>query len=90
MNWAYNPKQNTQLHILGCKIGCNSCKSLIISLDCGAAGNRTLVQTRNPYAFYMLSFLLVFDDGPEKSTQAIAYPLEFSPFAKGGLRLTLY
>lgn len=57
---------------------------------CGAAGNRTLVQTRNPYAFYMLSFLLFFDYGPEKSTQAIAYPLDFSPFAKGGLRLTLY
>lgn len=56
---------------------------------CGAAGNRTLVQTRNPYAFYMLSHLLVFDDGPESDTQAIAYPLKFSPFAKGGLRLTL-
>ena len=55
----------------------------------GAAGNRTLVQTRNPYAFYMLSRLLVFDDGPESDTQAIAYPLKFSPFAKGGLRLTL-
>ena len=56
----------------------------------GAAGNRTLVQTRNQYAFYMLSFLLVFDDGTEKSTQAIAYPLEISPFVKGGLRLTLH
>lgn len=39
---------------------------------CGAAGNRTLVQTRNPYAFYMLSRLLIFDDGPERDTQAIA------------------
>jgi len=65
------------------------CKILIISIRCGAAGNRTLVQTRNPYAFYMLSRLLVFDDGPESDTQAIAYPLKFSPFAKGGLRLTL-
>ena len=37
----------------------------------GAAGNRTLVQTRNPYAFYMLSFLLVFEYSPEKSTQTI-------------------
>jgi hypothetical protein len=37
----------------------------------------------------MLSRLLVFDDGPESDTQAIAYPLKFSPFAKGGLRLTL-
>ncbi len=55
----------------------------------GPGENRTPVQTRKPYAFYMLSFLLFFDDGPEKSTQAIAYPLEFSPFAKGGLRLTL-
>ena len=56
---------------------------------CGAAGNRTLVQTRNQYAFYMLSRLLVFDDSPESGIQAIAYPLKFSPFAKGGLRLTL-
>ena len=38
---------------------------------CGAAGNRTLVQTRNPYAFYMLSFLLFFEYSPEKSTQTI-------------------
>ena len=65
------------------------CFFFFFFFDSGAAGNRTLVQTRNPYAFYMLSFLLFFDDGPEKSTQAIAYPLEFSPFAKGGLRLTL-
>ena len=55
----------------------------------GPGENRTPVQTRKPYAFYMLSRLLVFDDGPESDTQAIAYPLKFSPFAKGGLRLTL-
>nr|DAZ56182.1 MAG TPA: hypothetical protein [Caudoviricetes sp.] len=30
------------------------CKSLIINVDCGAGGNRTLVRTRKPYAFYML------------------------------------
>ena len=43
----------------------------------GAAGFRTLVQTRNQYAFYMLSRLLVFDDSPESGTQAIAYLLNF-------------
>ncbi len=27
---------------------------------CGAGGNRTRVQTRNKYAFYTLSFTLIF------------------------------
>jgi len=27
---------------------------------CGAAGNRTPVQTRKPLAFYMLSYILIF------------------------------
>lgn len=53
-------------------MGCCFLKILKISIDCGAAGDRTLVQTWNPYAFYMLSRLLVFDDGPESGTQAIA------------------
>ena len=30
-------------------------------IKCGAAGSRTLVQTRNEYAFYMLSWLLIFE-----------------------------
>jgi len=34
----------------------------------GAGGSRTLVQTSSKNAFYMLSFLLVFEHEPEKST----------------------
>ena len=48
-------------------------KSLILrptmnfyALFSGAAGSRTPVQTRNPYAFYMLSLSLVFVNGPAK------------------------
>lgn len=43
----------------------------------GAAGFRTLVQTRNLYAFYMFSHLLVFVSSPESDTQATAYLLNF-------------
>lgn len=43
-----------------------------VLIFCGVAGFRTLVQTRNQYAFYMLSRLLVFIDRPERGTQAIA------------------
>ena len=40
-------------------------ESLILSIrlrdHCGAGGSRTLVQTRNNYAFYILILLLVFE-----------------------------
>ena len=35
--------------------------SLDFFLFCGAGGSRTLVQTRNNYAFYILILLLVFE-----------------------------
>ena len=50
----------------------------------GAAGFRTLVQTRNLRAFYMLSRLLVFVGSPERDTQAAAYLLNFRPLPGEG------
>lgn len=47
-------------------------KISVLQIFGGAAGNRTLVQTRNPYAFYMLSRLLVFVGSLERGTQATA------------------
>lgn len=34
---------------------------LTFKLYCGAGGNRTLVQSSSPKAFYMLSFHLIFE-----------------------------
>ena len=34
-------KKNTQLYILGCKIGCLFCKTLISNVYCGETGIRT-------------------------------------------------
>ena len=31
-------KQNTQLYICGCKIGCDACNSLIFRIDCTRSG----------------------------------------------------
>ncbi len=56
-----NNSQQTRNH--------NLLKTSNLNMYCGAAGNRTLVQTRNQYAFYMRSFLLVFERRTEKSTQ---------------------
>ena len=42
---------------------------------CGAGGNRTLVQTRNQYAFYMLSLLLVFVSNPATDSLIEPYSL---------------
>ena len=36
-----------------------------VTFFCGAGGSRTLVQTRNNYAFYILILLLVFVPGKE-------------------------
>ena len=45
----------------------------------GAAGNRTLVQTWNQYAFYMLSRLLIFEPGSGKGTQCRILSFKISP-----------
>lgn len=49
----------------------SSFRMRILSGFCGAAGFRTLVQTRNQYAFYMLIPLLIFVQNPEKSIQIL-------------------
>jgi len=41
----------------------------------GAAGSRTRVQTRRPYAFYMLSSDLIFVHGPDQSHLPTPYLL---------------
>ncbi len=58
-------------------IGCNPLKALIINTNSGAGGIRTLVQTRKPYAFYMLIFALIFVYRQDQSHQPIPYPLNF-------------
>lgn len=52
---------------------------LIIS---GVGGIRTLVQTSNTQAFYMLILLLVFDWRQRADTQLPAYLLRFSNFSR--------
>lgn len=59
-----------------CKIGCVSFKLLIISVYCGAGGNRTLVQTRKTQAFYMLIFDYIFVQRQNQSHQPMPYPLK--------------
>ena len=46
-------------------------KSLIFNVYCGAGGSRTLVQTRKPYAFYMLilAFIFVLRQDPSHQSQ---------------------
>ena len=43
----------------------------------GAGGSRTLVQTRKPYAFYMLIFAFVFECKQDQSHLLAPYPLSF-------------
>ena len=45
---------------MGCKSGCKTCKWLIFKVYFIPGGSRTLVQTRKPYAFYMLIFAFIF------------------------------
>ena len=59
-----------------CKIGCISYKLLILSVYCGAGGNRTLVQTRKTQAFYMLIFDYIFVQRQNQSHQPMPYPLK--------------
>lgn len=42
---------------------------------CGPGGVRTRVQTRNQRAFYMLSYLVVFDKTQANNIQNLAYPV---------------
>ena len=75
------------LFILGCISGCKSCNNLIINLICGAGGSRTLVQTRKPYAFYMLIFAWIFVYRQDRSHQSIPYPLKFRERCEESLKL---
>ena len=47
---------------------------LMESQQHGGGGSRTLVQTSSKNAFYMLSFLLIFERNPGKSTPVTSYP----------------
>lgn len=38
----YPKKENTQLYIIGCKIGCFLCNLLIFSIYCGERGSEEL------------------------------------------------
>ncbi len=46
---------------------------------CGAGGSRTLVQTRNPQAFYMLMLLLFFVQGKETAILNLVLSSVFNP-----------
>ena len=48
----------------------------------GAGGSRTLVQTRNTQAFYMLILSLVFDKSKETDTLNLNLASYLNPFAK--------
>ena len=63
--------------IFGCKFGCKPCKLLNINIFCGAGGNRTRVQTRKPYAFYMLIPAFIFVMQQDLDHQLHPYPLKF-------------
>lgn len=52
--------------------------SKILILHCGVGGIRTLVQTSNTQAFYMLILLLVFVVKQTANSQLYAYLLKFS------------
>lgn len=56
----------------------NPLKKRVINLKCGAGGIRTLVQTGNTQAFYMLILLLIFDTKQTTDRQLCAYFLKFS------------
>ena len=59
----------------GCENGYNRCNLLIINGFCGVGGIRTLVQTSNTQAFYMLILRLVFDRKQSTDTQFTTYLL---------------
>ena len=59
-------------------INTKPCKSIIYRVFCGAGGIRTLVQTSNTQAFYMLILLLIFVVEQTANSQLCAYLLKFS------------
>lgn len=54
------------------------CKLIIYRVFCGVGGIRTLVQTSNTQAFYMLILLLIFVIKQTANSQLYAYLLRFS------------
>lgn len=68
--------KTANLLLLGCKSAV-SCLFRFIGFCLSGDGEiRTLVQTWNQYAFYMLSFDLVFDRGQDQNYQPKAYLLK--------------
>lgn len=64
------------------------CKVLIIStLSSGLGGARTLVQTREQYAFYMLIVDLIFECWQDLRHQPTPYPLKSSLVLQGQHKL---
>ena len=63
---------------IGCNFGCKHCNFLIFNGLSGVGGIRTLVQTSNTQAFYMLILLLVFVVKQTANSQLYAYLLKFS------------
>ncbi len=64
------------------------CKVLIIStLSSGPGGARTLVQTREQYAFYMLIVDLIFECWQDLRHQPTPYPLKSSLVLQGQHKL---
>ena len=52
---------------------------MLKSLDGGAGGSRTLVQTGKPYAFYMLILVFIFVMQQDPNHQLQPYPLKLHP-----------
>ena len=65
----------------------NRWKSAVFKSIRGAGGSRTLVQTRKPYAFYMLIFAWIFVYRQDRSHQSIPYPLKFRERCEESLKL---
>ena len=49
----------------------------VANKESGAGGSRTRVQTRMPYAFYMLIPVGIFEKRQEPDDQSLPYPLKF-------------
>ena len=60
---------------------------MLKSLESGAGGSRTLVQTGKPYAFYMLIPAFIFVMRQDLDHQPQPYPLNFHPPAEASKRL---
>ncbi len=56
--------------------------------DSGSGGNRTLVHTRKPYAFYMLILAFIFVLQQDPSHQLQPYPLNFIRLSRPNLTIS--